>query len=256
MKVMMIGDVVSQAGSNFLREKLPAFKNQNKIDVCIANGENSAVGNGITPQSADFLFSSGVDIITTGNHVFKKREIYDYIESRKELIRPANYPGDCYGRGYYIYDGGRFSLLVINLMGTSFMEPLENPFYVADRLLKENKAKYTIVDFHAEATGEKKALGYYLDGRVSAVLGTHTHVQTADEQLLPKRTGFISDVGMTGPIHSALGVNPECVIKKLMTNLPTRFEVKEDDKCQLDAVILTLNETDGLCDKIERVNLR
>lgn len=256
MKVMMIGDVVSQVGCDFLREKLPSFKIENKIDVCIANGENSAVGNGITPASADFLFSSGVDVITSGNHVFKKRDIYDYIDSHGELIRPANYPGECYGKGYFVYDGGSFSLLVINLLGTSFMEPFKNPFFTADEILSEQKAKYTVVDFHAEATGEKKALGYYLDGRVSAVLGTHTHVQTADEQLLPKRTGFISDVGMTGPVHSALGVIPECVIKKLTTGLPTKFEVSEKDVCQLDAVVLTLNEKDGLCDGIERISLR
>ena len=163
VKVLMIGDVVSQAGCDFLRAHLPDLKKAKKIDVVIANGENSAVGNGILPKSAEFLFQSGVDVITGGNHSFKRREIYSCMEENEALLRPANFPDDCPGKGYYVYDGGAFTLLVINLQGTSFLEPIENPFAAADRILKEQKANYTIIDFHAEATGEKKAFGYYMD---------------------------------------------------------------------------------------------
>ncbi len=255
MKILMIGDVVSQIGCDFLRERLPQFKRQNSIDVVIANGENSAVGNGILPASATFLLDSGVDIITTGNHVYKRREIYSYLDETPQVIRPANFPDCCNGNGYYLYDGGSYQLLVINLIGVSFMEPVNNPFVVIDDILAEVKAKYVLVDFHAEATGEKKAMGYYLDGKVSAVVGTHTHIQTADEQVLPNGTGYITDLGMTGPIDSVLGVCPENIITRFKTHMPTRFEVAEG-KCQLDGVMLTLDEKTGLCKSITRINLR
>ena len=247
----MIGDVVSQAGCEFLRSRLPDLKKEKKINVVIANGENSAVGNGILPKSAEFLFQSGVDVITGGNHSFKRREIYPCLEENEAILRPANFPDGCPGKGYYLYDGGAFTLLIINLQGTSFLEPIENPFTAADRILKEQNANYTIIDFHAEATGEKKALGYYLDGRVSAVCGTHTHVQTSDGHVLPNGTGYITDIGMTGPWESALGVRPECVISRLRTGLPTRFEIEETAACRMGAVLLTLEKDTGLCSSVE-----
>lgn len=250
----MIGDVVSQAGCDFLGKKLPAFKRENGIDVVIANGENCAVGNGVLPYYADLLFSYGVDVLTGGNHIYKRREIYDYLENTPQLVRPANYSKDNPGNGFYIYDGGSYSLLVISVLGTSFMEPLENPFDTVDRILSENKATFTVVDIHAEATGEKKALGFYLDGRVSAVFGTHTHVQTADEQILPNGTGYITDVGMTGPYLSVLGVKPQNVIDKLKTLMPTRFETAEGD-CFLNGVIAEFDKKTSLCKSIERVTL-
>ena len=212
-------------------------------------------GNGILPKSAEFLFQSGVDVITGGNHSFKRREIYSCMEENEALLRPANFPDDCPGKGYYVYDGGAFTLLVINLQGTSFLEPIENPFAAADRILKEQKAKYTIIDFHAEATGEKKAFGYYMDGRVSAVCGTHTHVQTSDGHVLQNGTGYITDIGMTGPWESALGVRPECVINRLRTGMPTRFEIDEAAPCRMDAVLLTLSKDTGLCGDIETLQL-
>lgn len=257
MKIFIIGDVISQIGCDFLREKLPQFKHSEHIDIVIANGENSAVGNGILPSSATFLLDSGVDIITTGNHIFKRREIYSFLDENEQVIRPANFPDECNGKGYYLYDGGSFQLLVINLLGVSFMEPLNNPFDIIDDILGDNnlKAKYIIVDFHAEATGEKKALGYYLDGRVSAVVGTHTHIQTADEQILPKGTGYITDLGMTGPVNSVLGVSAESIISRYKTHMPTRFEVA-DGKCQLDGVVVDLDDKTGLCKNIKRVNLK
>lgn len=254
MKVFMIGDVISQQGCDFLRKKLPSYKKENQIDVVIANGENSAVGNGILPHSADFLFDSGVDVITTGNHVFKRYEIQDYIEDHPNLIRPANYPDSCYGNGYFVLDGGAWKLCVINVLGQVYMDPLDSPFKACDRILEEVEADFYIVDFHAEATGEKMALAYYLDGRVSAVAGTHTHVQTADEQILPNGTGYISDLGMTGPIESILGITPANIVRKMTTHLPTRFVVPDGD-CKLEGVVMEFDRKFGKCTKISREKL-
>lgn len=255
LRILFIGDVIGRPGCDFLRRHLPGVKRMMGIDIVIANGENSAVGNGILPTSADFLLDSGVDVITTGNHVFRRREIYDYLDATPQVIRPANFPSRAPGRGWYLYDGGSFTLCVINLMGMTYMEPLENPFYTVDRILSEVEADCYFVDFHAEATGEKKALGCYLDGRVACVAGTHTHVQTADEQILPKGTGFISDAGMTGPIYSALGVNPQNVIDRYLSGMPTRFEV-QDLPCQMNAVMVEIDQKLGKCAKIERVNIK
>lgn len=257
MKLLMIGDVVSQPGCEAVRRCLPALKRHFGADVTIVNGENSAVGNGILPSSAESLFTSGADVITTGNHAFKRREIYDYFMEHEQIIRPANFPSGAPGNGVYRYDGGSYSVLVINLQGTSYMEPITNPFYAVDRILKEeDKATFTIVDFHAEATGEKKALGFYLDGRVSAVFGTHTHVQTADEEILPGGTAYLTDVGMTGPHLSALGVKPSCVIERLTTCLPTRFEVERDVPCRMDGVFADFDKKTGKCTQINRFSVR
>ncbi len=257
MKLLMIGDVVSHPGCETIRKCLPVLKRRFGADAAIVNGENSAVGNGILPSSAEHLLDSGADVITTGNHAFKRREIYDYFSSHKQVIRPANYPPGAPGSGVYRYDGGAFSLLVINLQGTSFMEPIKNPFYAIDRILREEeKATFTVVDFHAEATGEKKAMGFYLDGRVSAVFGTHTHVQTADDEILPGGTAYLTDVGMTGPAYSALGVKPACVIERLRTSLPTRFEVEREAPCRMDGVFAEFDRKTGLCMKINRFCVR
>ncbi|MEG2597502.1 MAG: TIGR00282 family metallophosphoesterase, partial [Oscillospiraceae bacterium] len=206
MRVFLIGDVIGQQGCDFVREKLPLFKKERQIDAVIANGENSAVGNGILPHSANFLLNSGVDVLTSGNHVFKRREIQEYMEEHPNLVRPANYPAGCYGNGYFVLDGGNWRICVINVLGQVYMDALGCPFKTCDQILKEVDADCYVVDIHAEATGEKMALGYYLDGRVSAVVGTHTHVQTSDETILPNGTGYISDLGMTGPIQSILGI--------------------------------------------------
>lgn len=254
IKVFFIGDVVAQPGCHFLREKLPALKREKQIDIVIANGENSATGNGILPSSANFLLDSGVDIITTGNHVFKRREIYPYLDETPQVIRPANFPSSCNGNGYYVYDGGSYSLCVINIMGTMYMEALENPFYKIDEILNKVQASCYFVDFHAEATGEKKAFGYYLDGRVACVVGTHTHIQTADEQILPGGTGYITDAGMTGPIQSVLGIRPQNIIERFRTHMPVRFEV-ENIPCQMNGILLEIDQKSGKCHKIERVNL-
>lgn len=254
MRVMMIGDVVGQPGCEFLRKRLPAFKREQKVDAVICNGENSAVGNGILPQSADFLFDSGVDVITGGNHSFKRREIQDYLDDHPNLLRPANYPPGAYGNGWFVLDGGSFTLLVISLLGQVYLDPMDDPFRTCDRILSEVKTDFTIVDFHAEATGEKMALGYYLAGRVSAVAGTHTHVQTADEAILEGFTGYISDLGMTGPIRSILGTSPENIVRRMTTRLPTRFTVP-DGPCKMEGILLDLEKKTGKCTKIERFKL-
>ena len=255
MRVLMIGDVVSQPGCEFLRKVLPGFKKQEMVDAVVCHGENSAVGNGILPRSAEFLFDSGVDVITGGNHSLRRWEIQDYLEEHPNLLRPANYPRECFGNGYYKLDMGSCTILVISLLGQVYLEPMSSPFSCADAILEKEKADFVLVDFHAEATGEKMALGYYLDGRVSAVVGTHTHVQTADETILPGGTGYISDLGMTGPIRSILGVKPECVLRRMTTCLPTRFEVEADTPCKLEGVLLDLDKKTGKCAKIKRVRL-
>ncbi|MCI6023532.1 MAG: TIGR00282 family metallophosphoesterase [Candidatus Faecivivens sp.] len=254
MRLLMIGDVVGAPGCNYVREKLPAFKRKYEIDVVVANGENSAVGNGVLPVSAGHLFDSGIDVLTGGNHSFKRREIYDYLPDHPNLLRPANYPDCPYGEGWFVLDAGSFTLLVISLLGTVYLEPLDDPFRTADKLIREHPATFTVVDFHAEATGEKMAMGYYLDGRVSAVVGTHTHVQTADEQILEKGTGYISDLGMTGPVRSILGTSPEDIVQKMTSHLPTRFHVPEG-ACKLEGVILDLDKKTGLCTEIRRVRI-
>ena len=255
MKVLCVGDVVASVGRAHLERVLTATKRRVGADVCIVNGENAADGNGILPGSADDLFAAGADVITGGNHSFRRREIYERMENEEMLLRPANYPQGVIGHGVCTVDLGRAQLTVINLQGTTFMEPLDNPFDTLDRLLKEvGNPRFCVVDFHAEATSEKKALAYWADGRVSAVFGTHTHVQTADEQILPNGTGFITDVGMTGPIHSILGVAADAPIEKMRLHTPVRF-VPAEGPCRMEAVLFTLDDKTGKCVAVERLQV-
>lgn len=254
MKLLMVGDVVSTTGCQTVRRILPDLKKQYNVDVVIANGENSAEGNGITPESADYLFQSGVDIITLGNHALRRKQIYSYLEENPNIIRPANFPKNTAGAGYCIYDLGYAQLAVINLCGQVYMEPNNSPFEEIDRLLKTISTKCILVDFHAEATGEKGTLAHYLSGRVSAVIGTHTHVQTADEQIIDGKTGFLSDVGMVGPVNSVLGVDPNCVIRKTITHLPTRFEVAKNP-CIFNAAFIEIDSKFGNCATINRIKI-
>ena len=247
MKILAIGDVVSESGCEYLRKVLPRIKRENKIDFCIANGENSALGNGITAYSADFLFSSGVDFITSGNHAFRKKEIYSYFDETKNIIRPANFFPGCPGRGYDTVDFGFARIAVINLSGMAYMPGCSNPFIVIDDILEQvNSCKIKIVDFHAEATAEKRAMGFYLDGKVSAVFGTHTHVLTSDAQVLPKGTGYITDLGMTAGKNSVLGINPETSISWLKTGMPAKFEPAEGEM-MLCGCIFDIDEKTGAC---------
>ncbi|MBQ5592221.1 MAG: TIGR00282 family metallophosphoesterase [Clostridia bacterium] len=257
MKLLALGDIVGNGGCEFVRKKLPSIKRQYGIDICLANGENSAVGNGILPFSADHLFASGVDFITTGNHVFRRSEIHDYIDSRGDIIRPYNMHCSVPGKGIGIIDMLSYKIGIINLMGTAYMNSnFANPFDSLDKALGEIKdCRVKIVDFHAESTGEKRALGFYADSRVSVFFGTHTHVQTADAQILPGGTGYITDLGMCGSVNSVLGVESECVIKALRTGMPTRFKAAEES-IQLDGCIFEIDEKTGLCLSAESVSIR
>ena len=256
MKILAIGDIVGSVGCRFLRKKLPALKKSEGIDMVIANGENSADGNGITPASADNIFSSGVDVITGGNHSFRRKECYSLYDESPFLLRPANLPDRTTpGKGCTKYDFGRIQVGVINLMGCMFMEAIDDPFRTADKIINKLDTKITIVDFHAEATAEKLALAYYLDGKVSAVFGTHTHVQTADERIFENGTGYITDVGMTGPVNSVLGVKPELAVKKFTEKLPVRFDIA-DDPCKMDCIIYEINEKTGKTISLKRIQIK
>ncbi len=256
MKILAIGDVVGANGCDFLRKTLPSFKRNNGIDLCIANGENSAQGNGILPQSAEHLLTSGADIITTGNHAFRRFEIYNkFDEEGYPLIRPANFYRTAHGKGCYIIDKGFMKIAVINLSGTVYLENNDNPFDCIDRILDEvSDCRIKIVDFHAEATAEKRAMGFYLDGKVSAIFGTHTHVQTNDAQVLPLGTGYITDIGMTGPVQSVLGITPSLAIEKIRTNLPVRFE-NPDGECKMEGCIFEIDNKTGKTIKAEAVSV-
>lgn len=256
MKILCVGDVVGSAGCQHLRRVLPGIKKLTGTDVCIVNGENSADGNGITPVSAAHILDSGADVITTGNHVYRRREFYEPLDEAEAIIRPGNFPVAAPGKGVCTVDRGRYQVTVINLMGVVYMEPLRCPFDTLDELLAQaGNPKFCIVDFHAEATAEKKALAYYADGRISALFGTHTHVQTADEQILSGGTGFISDAGMTGPVQSVLGVRPEQAVAKMREKLPVRFATAEGP-CMMNAVLFTLDDATGKATAVERLDVR
>lgn len=259
MVILAIGDVVGSGGCEFLRDHLPALKKIYGVNLTIVNGENSADGNGITPASARHLFTSGADVITTGNHVYRRKELHDMLDENPFLLRPANYPPRDPGHGWCVVDTGRVNVCVINLMGTVFLDNFANPFYTADAILKEIQEKVgkaiIVVDFHAEATSEKRALGFYLDGRVSALYGTHTHVQTADEEVLPKKTGYITDIGMTGPVHSILGVEPGPVLERYLTQMPVRF-VNAGAPYQLSGVIFDIDNSTQKTKTVKRVQIK
>lgn len=255
MILLFFGDVVGEAGSRFLGSKLRSMKKFYGADVVIVNGENSANGNGITPHSAKYLFEHGADIITTGNHCYRRREIYEMLENEEYLLRPANFPEGNPGHGCCIYDMGNCRIAVINLMGTVYMEALDNPFAKADEIIGKIDTPNIFVDFHAEATGEKKAMGFYLAGKVTAVFGTHTHVQTADETILSGHTGYITDVGMCGPELSVLGVKTEIAIEKQKTHSPVKF-IESDEAPFINGILVEFDKNNGKCEKIERIITR
>lgn len=236
MNILAIGDICGKAGCETILRQLPQIKREEKIDLVIANGENSAEGNGILPSSADVLFSAGVDVITGGNHTLRRKEIFPLLEENEFLLRPANLPNAVPGKGITLVDMGYTTVAVISLLGVVSMENMACPFETADRMIalaEENGAKLIFVDFHAEATSEKRALGFYLDGRVTALFGTHTHVQTADEQILPGGSGYITDLGMTGVKNSVLGVETEIIIRRMKDKICDKFKnaVGETELC-------------------------
>lgn len=259
MNILFIGDVVGAGGCRFLEKNLLAVKKHYGIDFTIVNAENSAVGNGVTPQSAQSILNAGADVLTLGNHALRRKEIYDYLEnSSNPILRPCNFHDNAPGRGSIVLHRGALCLGVMNLIGTVNMEYAANPFDAADRelcALQKQGCRVIIADFHAEATAEKKAMGFYLDGRVSALLGTHTHVPTADEQILPGGTAYITDVGMTGPLDSCIGVKKELAIERMKTMLPVRFENPEHP-CSMQAVIITADSQTGKATHIQRIEVR
>ena len=264
MRILFIGDIFGRPGRTIVHERLPELQKEHGVDLTIANGENSAGGFGITPQIAEELFELGIDVITTGNHVWDKREIIDYMNSAngnetslaRRVLRPANYPAGTPGFGWYqgrTRSGVDYG--VINVQGRVFMATNDDPFRVTDELLKKITAKVVLVDLHAEATSEKVALGWYLDGRVTVVLGTHTHVPTADEQVLPGGTAVQTDVGMTGPYAGVIGVQKELILQKFLTNMPSRFEPATED-VRLCGALIDCDATTGRASSIQRIMLR
>ena len=240
MKVLFVGDIMGEPGRRVLLKHLSKAIDDHHIDLVVGNGENAAGGFGITPDIAEELFDLGLSAITLGNHAWDKREAMEYIQKDPRVIRPANYPDGVPGKGACVLEtpsGER--LAIVQLMGRVFMPMVDCPFRVAERELSqlENQADYILVDMHAETTSEKMAMGYFLDGKVSAVLGTHTHVQTADDQILPQGTGYLTDVGMTGPVQSVIGMKPNLVIQKFLTQLPRRFEVAPGPSVLSGAVV-------------------
>jgi len=256
--LMMIGDIVGRPGRTILRERLPLLRKEYEADMVIANGENAAGGNGITQKIAQELFISGIDFLTMGNHVWDNKDVFNFIEEEARMVRPANYPQGAPGRGYQVINlGNETSVGIINISGRTFMNALDCPFRTADAIIEKIKSSTNIiiVDFHAEATSEKIAMGYYLDGRVSLVAGTHTHVQTADEKILRNGTAYITDLGMTGPADSILGIEKETVVKKFISGLPARFEVAKGPS-QLNGIIVEIDIQTGKAQKIERLNIK
>jgi metallophosphoesterase (TIGR00282 family) len=258
LKLLFIGDIVGRAGRKVLADNLYRVVDRQMVDLVVANGENAASGYGLTYKVLHELFDAGVDVVTSGNHIWDKREITEALERESRLLRPANYPPGLPGRGAGVYEtAAGIKVGVLNLEGRVFMKNLDCPFRAADALVTElrQQAAIILVDFHAEATSEKQALGHYLAGRVSAVIGTHTHVQTADERILAGGTGYLTDVGMTGSQDAVIGNEKEPALERFLTQLPVRLEPAKRDS-QLCAVLLTVEEETGHCEQIERIQIK
>ena len=252
MRVLVIGDIVGRPGRRAVSALLRPLRDELSLDVVIANGENAAAGRGLTISTAKEIFAVGADVITSGNHIWDQKDIIPFLDGEAPVLRPANYPPGVPGRGIVCFG----DLVVMNLMGRTFMYEIDDPFRVADRLLEGvREGAPIVVDMHAEATSEKIAMGWYLDGRVSAVVGTHTHVPTADLRLLPKGAAYVSDVGMCGPRDSVIGVEIEPVIKKFLTGMPARFTVAEGSRSvQFNSVLIDIDDGTGKAQSIERVD--
>jgi metallophosphoesterase (TIGR00282 family) len=246
--ILAIGDVIGKPGRKALSQLLPGLRQQYGLDLIIVNGENAAGGIGVTVATAREMLDAGADVLTSGNHIWMHREIYPYLDGDMPILRPLNYPPGVPGRGYIVI--GRVA--VVNLIGRVFIGDFDNPFHAIDKLLAELEPKIIIVDFHAEATSEKVAMGRYLDGRVSAVLGTHTHVGTTDAQILPGGTAYVSDIGMTGPLDSVIGDDAEAAIERFLTNMPHRLSVGKG-KIALNGIMVEVDDDSGRALSIERI---
>jgi metallophosphoesterase (TIGR00282 family) len=255
MRILILGDVMGRPARRAVRALVPSLIKQEELDLVIANAENASGGMGVDIKSAKELLAAGIHVLTSGNHIWKKKEIYPYLDEHSHLLRPANFPAGAPGKGCYLWQDEGFSALVINLQGRVFMpNHVEDPFRCVDQIISEHKARSSvvIVDMHAEATSEKNAMGWYLDGRASVVFGTHTHIQTADERILPGGTAYITDVGMCGPFDSVIGMEKEPVIRGFMTQLPRQFEVAEDNVV-LQGVVVDVDEASGKARTIRRI---
>ncbi len=254
MRILFIGDIVGKVGRNAIAEYLPKIKQSYRPTVSIVNAENAAHGKGLTEKLYKQLLRDGVDFMTMGNHTYGQREIYDFIDDANRMVRPANFPSEAPGVGMRFIQINDIKLAIINLQGRSFMQDIDDPFKKADHLIEEAKKETNFIffDFHSETTSEKNAMGWYLDGRVSAVVGTHTHIQTSDERVLPNGTGYITDVGMTGYYDGILGINRDEVIERFITSLPQRHVVPDDGRSVLSGVIIDLDK-DGKTKQIERI---
>lgn len=255
MRVLFLGDIVGAPGRELIEDNLTKLKDKYRPHIIIANGENAAGGRGINEKILKQLFQSGINIITMGNHTWDQKEIFEFIDEYKYLIRPANYPAKTPGSGYTIFHFNSYKLAVINVQGRTYLPPLDCPFTKTLELIEiiKKETQNIIVDFHAEATSEKQAMGWFLDGKVTAVIGTHTHVQTADERILPKGTAYITDVGMVGPYDGILGMKREQVIDKFITQLPQRFEVDNSERWQINGIIIDVDPGTGKALKVERL---
>ncbi|MFZ0574940.1 MAG: TIGR00282 family metallophosphoesterase [Candidatus Cybelea sp.] len=255
---MIIGDVVGSPGREALKRCVSLLREQHQIHACIANGENAAGGFGLTAQTAEEMFAGGIDFITGGNHIFDKRDFGEYLESSNRVIRPANYPPALPGRGAGTFAADGVTVGVLNLMGRTFMPPMDDPFRCADAMVSDlrRRTPVIVVDLHAEATSEKVAMGRYLDGRVSCVVGTHTHVQTADEQIFPGGTAYISDLGMTGPMDGVIGMEQGAVLDRFLTGLSERFSVQKSGMKQFNAAVVSIDRGTGKATEIKRIFLR
>ena len=251
MKILCIGDVVGRPGREALHRFLPALVRDRGIDLVVANGENAAGGAGITPETARDIHKAGVDIITTGNHIWKFREIVPYLDADKRILRPLNFPDGTPGRGVLMHK----NVVVVNLIGRVFMEPVDNPFVAVDEALRKVEARIVIVDMHCEATSEKRAMGHFLDGRASIVFGTHTHVPTADEEVLSAGTAYVTDVGMTGPYDSVIGVAKPNIIERFLTNRPVAYTVAEAD-VRMYGLLVDVDDATGRASSVERLTQR
>ncbi|WP_313467402.1 TIGR00282 family metallophosphoesterase [Carnobacterium sp.] len=255
MKLLFIGDVVGSMGREMVHDHLQKLKQKYKPQVTILNGENAAAGRGITEKIYKSFLQDGVDVVTMGNHTWDNREIFEFIGDAKKMIRPANYPEGTPGKGLAFIKVNQLELAVINLHGRTFMSDVDDPFRKADELLEEvsQRTPLVFVDFHAETTSEKQAMGWYLDGRVSAVVGTHTHVQTNDARILPAGTAYLTDAGMTGPYDEILGMKREAVINRFLTQMPTRFEVPKEGRKILSGCFIEIDDATGAAKKIENI---
>jgi len=258
MRILLIGDIVGKTGRRLVREHLARLKQETPLDLVVANGENAAGGNGLTHDIMDELLSAGVHVLTSGNHIFDKKEIFQFIDDVPHLLRPLNLPPGTPGHGYVVVSPGGIPVVVVSLAGRAFMPfQYDDPFRTMDGLLSSlpEQSRIVVVDFHAETTSEKAALAWYLDGRVSIVVGTHTHVQTADERILPHGTAFLTDLGMTGPRDSVIGVQTELVIKKLTTQMPVRFETAVGAG-QFGGLLVDVDPETGRSIQVERIFYR